>query len=454
MKLLIHRLLLVSLAFACSSSIAWADVSLSSLFSDHMVLQRNIKVPVWGKALAGEEITVEFRNQSHQAKADSVGKWAVELEPLKANAKPHELVVRGKNTITIKDVLVGEVWIGSGQSNMEWTMSNTHNAQEAMAAANQPNIRLFLVPKVKAAQPAEDLVAEWKACSPEAVKSFSAVSYFFARELHNRLDVPVGMIASSWGGSRIEPWIPTAEPTAGYSEMYNAMIAPIVRYAMRGAIWYQGESNVNDGEGPTYRDKMENLINSWRQKWGLEDFSFYYVSIAPFKDFYQPGNLPRLWHYQSEALKIPHTGMAVVSDIGNLNDIHPRNKLDVGRRLALWALAKNYGQDELVYSGPFYRSMDIDGNKIRLHFAHSGSGLIARDDQPLNEFQIAAADGKFVPALAAIDGETVVVSAKEVPQPENVRFAWHKLSNANLSNKEGLPAAPFTTENWRGGTGE
>lgn len=454
MNKLLSQTLLMGLAVICVAAPAWADVSLPSVFADHMVLQRDIKVTVWGKADAGEAVTVKFGNQSQTTAANDAGNWSVKLESLKANANPQELVVSGKNTITFKDVLVGEVWIGSGQSNMAWNMTKTDNAEEEIAAANHPNIRLFLVPKLKAPKPAADLVAEWKVCTPESVKSFSAVAYFFGRELHNELDVPVGIIASSWGGSRIEPWIPTTEPQSGYSEMYNAMIAPLARYALRGAIWYQGESNVNDTEGPTYRDKMETLITSWRNVWGQADLSFYYVHIAPYKGSYKPRNLPRLWHYQTEALKIPHTGMTVITDIGNLDDIHPRNKLDVGRRLAGWALAKDYGRKELVYSGPLYKSMQVEGDKIRLHFAHVGSGLVSRDGKPLNEFLIAGADQKFIPAVATIDGKTVVVSAEGVAKPQHVRFAWHQVSNANLSNKEGLPAAPFTTEDWQGGTSE
>ena len=454
MKTLPSRLLLFVLALIFTTPAAWAEVSLPSIFADHMVLQRGMKVPIWGKADAGEEVTVKFGNQTHSTAADDAGKWSVKLEPLQANAEPQQLSVSGKNTVTLNDVLVGEVWIGSGQSNMEWNMTMTENPEKDIAAANHPLLRLFLVPKVKAALPADDLEAEWKVCTPESVPSFSGVAYFFGRELHNELDVPVGIIASSWGGSRIEPWIPTVEPKKGYSEMYNAMIAPLVRYALRGAIWYQGESNVNDKEGLTYRDKMELLINGWRILWGRNNLSFYYVNIAPFKSFYEPENLPKLWHYQSEALKIPGTGMAVVTDIGNIDDIHPRNKLDVGKRLALWALAKDYGRTDLVYSGPLYKSMKADGNKIRLNFAHLGGGLVSRDGNPLSEFQIAGADGNYIAAQAEIDGDSVVVSSKEVAEPKNVRFAWHKLSNANLSNKAGLPAAPFTTENWRGGTGE
>lgn len=431
-----------------------ADISLPSIFSDHMVLQRDAPLPIWGQGAAGEEVTVSFAEQAATTTANDEGRWSVSLDALEASSEPRQLIVKGNNTITIEDVLVGEVWLGSGQSNMEWNLANTDDHEAEIAAANHPQLRLFLVPKVQAAEPALDVDATWKVCTPEAATNFSAVSYFFSRQLHEELGVPVGMIASSWGGSRIEPWTPTAEPQEGYSGMYNAMIAPLKPFAIRGAIWYQGESNVNDEGNLTYRDKMEALIGGWRRVWNQDELPFYFVQIAPFKDFYKPEMLPRLWHDQARALKIPYTGMAVVTDVGNIDDIHPRNKLDVGRRLALWALAKDYGRDDLVYSGPLYKSMQIEGDKIRLSFAHVGGGLVARDGEPLSEFQISAKDVGFVPAEATIDGDTVVVYANQVNHPQHVRFAWHKLSNANLSNKEGLPAAPFTTENWQGGSGE
>ena len=233
--------------------------------------------------------------------------------------------------------------------------------------------------------------------------------------------------------------------------MYNGMIAPVKPFAIRGAIWYQGETNC--GNGLKYYDKMKALIEGWRKVWGY-DFPFYFVQIAPFSG-YEPGNLPRLWEAQVASLKIPGTGMAVTTDIvDNVTDIHPRNKLDVGNRLALWALAKEYGKKDIVYSGPLYKSMKIEGSKIRLSFAHVGGGLKSRDGKPLSEFEIAGADGKFVPAEAAIDGDTVVVQSKEVATPTQARFGWRNVANPNLVNKEGLPASAFKTDNWQGGTGE
>jgi sialate O-acetylesterase len=340
------------------------------------------------------------------------------------------------------------VWVGSGQSNMEWSLASSQKSKEAIAAANHPNIRLFHVPKVQTKTPAADVKASWSVCSSTTAPRFSAVLYFFGERLHKDLDVPIGLINSSWGGSPIDPWTVTEKGSGG---MYNGMIAPLMPFAVRGVIWYQGESNV--GLGLKYRDKKEALIAGWRRVWG-KDMPFYFVQIAPFAG-YKDGLLPPLWEAQVASLKIPHTGMVVVTDlVDNVRDIHPKNKFDVGNRLALWALAKDYGKKDLVYSGPLYKSMKVDGSKIRLEFAHVGSGLKSRDDKPLSEFEIAGADGKFVPAEAVIDGSSVVVSSKDVSSPTQVRFGWRKIANPNLSNKEGLPASPFQTNNWQGGTGE
>ena len=260
--------------------------------------------------------------------------------------------------------------------------------------------------------------------------------------------MPVGLIESAWGGSAIEPWTVSGEKGGG---MYNGMIAPLKPLAIRGVIWYQGEANV--GNGLKYYDKMKALIEGWRKVWGY-DFSFYFVQLAPWSG-YGSGSLPPLWEAQVASLKIPGTGMAVTTDIvHNIGDIHPHNKFDVGNRLALWALAKEYGKKGVVYSGPLYKSMKVEGSKIQLSFAHVGGGLKSRDGKPLTEFEIAGADGKFVPAEAVIDGATVVVQADGVAAPTQARFGWRNVANPNLVNKEGLPASPFQTNNWQGGTGE
>ena len=447
-RLLLPCLVAVGLSlFPAFSPRARADVKLPSVIGSHMVLQRDKPLPIWGTADADEEVAVTFAGQSHSVKADAKGNWKVMLSAVKADGKAHALTISGKNKIELTDVLIGEVWVGSGQSNMEWSLAATQKAKEAVAAADHPNIRLFHVPKVQTKAPAADVRASWKPCSPTTVGGFSGVLYYFGLRLHKELGVPVGLINSSWGGSPIEPWTVSEKSSGG---MYNGMIAPIMPFAIRGVIWYQGESNVSNGL--KYRDKMEALITGWRGTWG-KDMPFYFVQIAPFAG-YRPGSLPPLWEAQVASLKIPHTGMVVVTDlVENIKDIHPKNKLDVGNRLALWALAKVYDK-KVVYSGPLYKSMKIEGNKVRLSFSHVAGGLKSRDDKALSEFEIAGPDGKFVPADAVIEGDAVVVSSKDVASPTQVRFGWRKLANPNLMNKEGLPASPFQTTNWQGGTGE
>ncbi len=442
----------VALAVAVAAALpARADVRLPAVIGSHMVLQQEMPVQIWGWAEAGEEVTVRLDASQAKVKADEQGNWKVTLPAMKADGKGRKLTVSGKNTIELDDILVGEVWVGSGQSNMEWHLRNTHGAKEAIAAAGRPQIRLFHVPKVQAKEPAKDVKAAWKVCTPQTVPTFSAVLYYFGARLHKELGVPMGLINSSWGGSPIEPWTIADGKGGG---MYNGMIAPLQPFAIRGAIWYQGETNVLRKNGLKYADKMKALIEGWRKAWG-QDFPFYYVQIAPWAGRYAPGQLPALWEAQAATLKLPRTGMAVVTDlVDNIRDIHPRKKLDVGNRLARWALAKDYGRKDLVYSGPLYKAMAVEGSKVRIRFAHVDGGLASRDGKPLSEFQIAGADGKFVPAEAAIDGETVLVQAKGVEKPTQVRFGWHKTANPNLMNKAGLPASPFQTQDWRGGTGE
>jgi sialate O-acetylesterase len=444
------RAFMVALWFALPGiTPAVADVKLPAVLDSHMVLQRDVPVPIWGWAEPGEEVTVTLSDHSATTKADDDGDWRVDLPAMKADGKSHSLTVAGTNQLVLTDILIGDVWLGSGQSNMEWQLTNTHGANEAITAASHSQIRLFHVPKVQQPQPASDVVADWKVCTPETIPAFSAVLYYFGKKLHEEVDVPIGLINSSWGGSPIEPWTP-----GNGAGMYNGMIAPLQPFPIRGAIWYQGETNVLRNNGLAYYDKMKSLIGGWREAWG-NDFPFYFVQIAPWSGRYEPGQLPALWEGQAASLKIPGTGMAVITDlVDNIADIHPRNKADVGDRLALWALAKSYGNDDVVYSGPLYKSMKIEGDRIRIHFAHVGETLKTRDGNGPSEFQIAGADGKFVDAVAQIDGQTIVVSAAAVSDPKNVRFGWHKLCNPNLVNGAGLPAAPFQTDQWQGGTGQ
>jgi sialate O-acetylesterase len=425
-------------------------LQLPTIFTSHMVLQRNKPLTVWGKADAGKNVSVALGDETVSATASAAGDWSVTLKARKASTTPVSMTVSSAGeSRTIDDILVGDVWIGSGQSNMEWSLTRSQNKQEFIAAANHPHIRLYHVPKVQAKQPAADINAKWKTCVTANAPNFSAVLYHFGKRLHADLSVPMGLINSSWGGSPIEPWTVTEKGSGG---MYNAMIAPLAKFPITGCIWYQGETNVIKKNGLSYYDKMNDLIVGWRKHWG-DDMPFYFVHIAPWSGGkYEAGQLPALWEGQTKTLNLPHTGMAVVTDlVHNINDIHPSNKHDVGDRLARWALAKKYGKGG-VYSGPLLKSVKVEGNKARVSFAHA-AGLKSRDGKPLNEFKVAGADGKFVDATAEVDGETVVVSADGVT-PVTVQFGWHKVANPNLVNGAGLPAAPFQSKDWQGGTGE
>jgi len=449
------RLLCVGLCAAlisCTATNSRGDVKLPTILDSHMVLQRDVPLNFWGWADAGEKVTVTMGNDVATTEAAQDGSWKVSLGAQEADGKPRTITISGNNTIELKDVLIGEVWIGSGQSNMEWVLSNTQGSAEAIADADHPMIRLFHVPKVQDKEPATDVKADWKVCTPESVPRFSAVLYYFGLKLQQELNVPIGLINSSWGGSPIEPWT-IANGTSG--GMYNGMIAPIVQYPSQGVIWYQGETNVLKKNGLAYEGKMKDLIGGWRKAFQNPDLAFYYVQIAPWSGRYEDGELPKLWEAQVATLKMPGTGMAVTTDlVDNITDIHPRNKLDVGNRLSLWALAKTYEKQGTTYSGPLYKSMAIEGDKARVSFAHTAEGLRSRDEKPLSEFQIAGSDGKFVAAQAIVDGNTVIVSASEVKSPKTVRFGWRKIANPNLVNSAGLPASPFQTDNWQGGTGE
>lgn len=445
-------LLLPLLAAAAASIPAAADVTLPNIFGSHMVLQRDAPLHVWGTAEPGEKIAVKLDGHQVTTKAEADGSWLVGLPARKADGKAHKLTIKGNNEIVLEDILIGDVWIGSGQSNMEWPLKGTEKGAEFIKEADHPQIRLFHIPKVQKPEPQSDVGADWKTCTPENVPQFSAVLYHFGKQVHGKMKIPVGLINSSWGGSPIEPWIVTEK---GSGKMYNGMVAPITRFAVRGTIWYQGETNVMQKNGLKYADKMKDLIEGWRRVFENKDMPFYFVQIAPWSGRYEEGELPALWEAQTATLKLPNTGMAVTTDIvHNIDDIHPRNKHDVGDRLARWALAKEYGQKDVIYSGPIYKAMKIEGDSIRIAFAHTAKGLKSSDDEPLGEFQLAGEDGTFVDAEAKIDGKFVVVRADGVKSPKQVRFGWHKIANPNLVNSEGLPASPFQTEDWTGGTGE
>ena len=451
---------------------AAAAVKLPALIGDNMVLQSGQSVPIWGWADKGEQITVGFAGQCVTTKADDTGRWKVSLAKLEAGG-PHEMTIRGSSgNLTLKNILVGEVWVCSGQSNMEMGIGIAKDAKQEIAAAKYPQIRLFTVTKVRAPQPAADVKGAWAECSPTTVSNgtwggFSAAAYFFGRTVHQELKVPVGLIHTSWGGTPAQSWTSRkaleAEPVLKQvhgSDLYNGMIAPLIPYAIRGVIWYQGEANV--GGAYQYRTLFPTMIRNWRTDWAQGDFPFLFVQIAPYM-YNRPGKdgkpveesrrqaCAELWEAQLLTLKnVPHTGMVVTTDIGDVRNIHPQNKQEVGRRLALWALAKVYGRD-LVCSGPIYQSMTIEGNKIRLAF-ESATGLKSADGKPLSDFTIAGADQKFLPAEAQIDGSTILVSSPAVAQPAAVRFGWREDAQPNLVNAAGLPASPFRTDAWKGVT--
>jgi len=653
-------ILTISLLLAVTVEVL-GNVKLPAIIGDNMVLQRNSQVPIWGWADPGEEIrvSVSWHSMEWVIKADKDGKWLFKVTSPKEGG-PYEMTLRGSNAVTIKNILVGEVWVCSGQSNMELAVRQVNNAQKEIADADYPNIRLFTVQKKVAEVPQADCIGSWMPCNPQSVAGFSAVGYFFGRQLHKELGVPIGLIHTSWGGTPAEAWTSkraiseledyrpileeiervrlNPEPfdkkyqeqllqwqtkldssgaegsgSKGYKEidfndsdwqqmevpvfweqaglenfdgvvwfrkdiqvpeswvgkelvlelgpiddmdatwingvrvggigrpgqsrtgrvykvgadvikagrnvitvrvldtggnggicgkpeqikirsagqtseqpislagkwrykkglglrsippqpwpplridspsvptsLYNGMLAPIIPYGIQGAIWYQGESNA--GRAYQYRKLFPTMIQNWRQDWARADFPFLFVQLANFMAAKpEPGDSAwaELREAQLMTLALPNTGMAVIIDIGEANDIHPRNKQDVGKRLALWALAKTYGKD-IVYSGPLYKSMKVEGDKIILSFDNVGGGLVAGGGEPLKGFAIAGADRKFVWADAKIEGGTVVVGSSKVPEPVAVRYAWADNPACNLYNKEGLPASPFRTDDWPG----
>lgn len=493
---------------------AVAEVKLPGIFATHMVVQREMPVPVWGWADPSEKVTVSLAGQTRETTADAEGKWSVRLDPI-SEPGPHTLTVVGKNTIELSDVLAGEVWLGSGQSNMAMTVNRCLDVEQETAAANHPGIRMFTVSRTPAETPQDDVAGAWQVCSPETVGGFSATAYFFGRELHKELNVPVGLINSSWGGTPVQAWtsvdrqqeqaelkpmlddwdqrIRDWDPekadaqfqrqlkaweeqvaklkAAGKTELprrpqktpaprtsphrpgvlFNGMIAPLVPYGMRGSLWYQGESNAGRYNANLYGMQLALMIADWRTRWGQGDFPFLYVQLPNFRRPQVEPVETTGWVIVQEqmlkTLKVPGTGMAVTIDIGEADDIHPRNKQDVGRRLAYWALANTYGQ-ERVACGPLYQSMASADGKIALKFDHVGTGLAVRGEK-LEGFTIAGADKKFVWAEAIVAGpDTVVVSSSEVTNPAAVRYAWADNPKATLVNSAELPASPFRTDEW------
>lgn len=456
--------LLAILLLPAASDPPRAALAVHGLFGDNMVLQRDLPVPVWGTAEAGQKVTVKIGGKEKTAAAAAGGRWKVVLDPLKAGG-PFELAVTADRTIAFRNVLVGEVWLCSGQSNMGWSVRLSANAEQEMAAASHPRIRLFSVARRESESPQTDVQGAWQACGPSTVPTFSAVAYFFGRELEKSLDVPIGLIHSSVGATRAQAWTPRPvlesapafkdvfvqhereKATAkGYqpvepSTLYNGMIAPLVPFAIRGTIWYQGEGNV--GSPKMHETLFPALIRSWRDAWGAE-FPFLYVQLASHlvrKDAPVESYWAMLRESQRLALSVPKTAMAVAIDIGDPVDIHPKNKQEVGRRLALAAEATVYGK-EVVYSGPMVSSMKREGARLRLAFDHVGGGLDFRENRAAG-FAVAGEDRKFVWAQARIEGKTVVVWSDSVAKPAMVQYGWADNPDCTLINKEGLPASPF-----------
>ncbi len=478
------RILMMTAVLALAAGGAQAEVRLAKVFTSHMVLQREAPVPVWGWADSGAKVTVAFAGQKAEAVADAAGAWQVQLPAMNASGEGRTLVVTsGTNTVRLGNVVVGDVWLCSGQSNMAFKTGPTRD-EASLHVAHFPRIRFMIVSKEYAAQPAADLPPRqpgWMVMSTSTVTRCSAVAFYFGRRIHQEVGVPVGLLVSAVGGTRIESWTPAGalqalanEPRIARdrerdpglkdpetpAQLYNGMIHPLIPFGLKGALWYQGEANGKEGAG--YTAKKEAMIGAWRKGWG-HAFPFYFVQLANL-DRAELGEegWARLREAQCKTLQVPHTGMAVTIDVGMAKDIHPTNKFDVGERLARWALAKDYGKKELVYAGPLYKSMEVDGARVRIAFEpfSVGAGLMvgkkdglapaaADAEGKLKYFAIAGADRKWVPAGAVIDGDTVVVSSPDVPNPVAVRYAFlMNPEGANLYNKEGLPASPFRTDDW------
>ena len=499
------RVAVLALAAWGIASSAHAAISMGTPFGDGMVLQRDKPLPIWGWANAGQTVTVSLAGRTQAAQADAGGRWRVTLPPIRAGG-PYELTVRGPEEVRIKDVLIGEVWVCSGQSNMDMALRAVDNAAQEVAAAEYPKIRTLRMPVRGSGLLQERLEQRpaWQTCSPQTAGGFSAVAYFFGRELQRKLDVPVGLIVIATGATPIELWVPReglaltpelaewseaarqtdqqhrqelakyrlalaaweaggkaagqaapAEPMhpylakdndrRGLGTLFNGAVGPVAGYGLRGMVWYQGESNRGDSS-QAYFTFHKALIRGWRKVWDQGDFPFYYTQISALDSWRPNWQIPEIWEGQTMVLQLPNTGMAVIHDLcEDLQNIHPTSKAGVGQRLALWALAKTYGVQDLPYSGPIYKSHEIEGRRIRIRFDYAFGGLRSRDGRPLDWFTIAGADGEFLPAQAQVDGDSVVVWNEKMERPMAVRFAWDETAQPNLVNGAGLPAGPFRT---------
>ena len=485
-------------ALACTTLAAHADVTLPHLLADHMVIQRDRPVHLWGRAADGEQVSATLGADTQTTMADDIGRWSLYLKPPAAGG-PYEVTIKAHNAIVLHDVLVGDVWLASGQSNMEFHLGQADDAQREIAAADYPNIRFLHVDRKASSYPLDDVITSgWARCSAEAAPNFSAVAYFFARDLHKDLKIPVGVIDTSWGGTPVAAFTPMSaigkdpalmpifsqwahfidqdsttrlrieKESRAYdvaaaqakaagkpvpdrrwhafpdswapAGIYNGMIAPVTPFAIRGAIWYQGESDANAERAPLYSRVFETMIASWRQAWGVGDFPFLFVQLPNFTA--GPHNAwPELREAQLQTLALKNTGMAITLDRGTPDNIHPTHKLDVGMRLAAAARAIAYGEST-EYSGPLFRQAVPEDRQIRIWFDHTAGALKAKNGE-LKTFEVSGADRKFAPATARIEGETIVVTSPEVPAPRYVRYAWSDNPEATLYNAIDLPASPF-----------
>ena len=489
------RFLPIAILCALLPALACADVRLPALFGDHMVIQRDRPIHIWGWADPDERVRVAFRGQLLTTSASSNGRFSLYLEPADAGG-PHDLLIEGTNTIHLSDVLVGDVWVGSGQSNMDWPLESCANAAEEIAQAQHPGIRYFKVVRNASDTPQKDIAGEWRVVTPQTAGEFSGLGYFFARHLHHELGVPLAVLQSAWGGTPAQAWTsartlmrepeladyvaqfeatrqlqkPAYEaalaqwekeeaegaaaqkpprprnlnPSQTPAWLFNGMIAPLTPFPIRGVIWYQGENNANNREAHLYRRLFRALIEGWRREWQQGAFPFLFVQLTNYARVSEDSMWPELREAQAMALALKNTGMVVTIDIGDSTDIHPRNKQDAGLRLALAARAIEYGEHDLEFSGPAFRQVTKEDAALRLWFDHADSGLVARGES-LRGFEIAGPDGAFVDASARIEGQSVLLTHPSIEAPAQARYAWAADPDGNLMNAAGLPASPFRT---------